>query len=324
LASFNGRVTEEADLLDTSDWPDALDRDLAAPAIREFLDAAGEDLGEFELIITSRFEDAVRERYPPDLADIYYQTRAGFGEAMGKTMIGDDGCIAAIFDVRLFLKGASSPLPTFRHEGFHAMLYRAGEETLDRVDSLAERSHVLGRVLAIAAIVVEEYRVERAVLHIYPTRTRWSAFSSLCESTAKSIAAAILTCAKGSAQDLGPVAGAAFSSLEGLAVQTAYLAAELHADTAQTPRLRDAKLHERVLGPPWVDLIERLLTLPSADQRIDGATTDDVVLSVADVLDSWLTQLGFEFEVLDGGDLSVRVPAYRDWLKRALEDVASG
>lgn len=39
-----------------------LDRDLAAPATREFFDAAGEDLGQFELIITGCSEDAVRER----------------------------------------------------------------------------------------------------------------------------------------------------------------------------------------------------------------------------------------------------------------------
>ena len=157
-ACYLWRMDAEEDPLGLDSWPPELDRDAVGPALRAFAEVVG-DTEDYELIITSDFEEQVRERMEPELAAAFYQDRGAYGKAMAKTLREHDGRVVVVFDVQLFARDVAHPAEaTFRHEALHVVLIGNGENTFDSRASLAERSELSPELVAMAGIAVEEYQ----------------------------------------------------------------------------------------------------------------------------------------------------------------------
>ncbi len=159
---MDGSDNDNYDELGLSDWPDVLDRAAAVESIAAFYEVVGHsaDVG---LTITSNFENEVKAHLEPAWAAAFMQDRGPHGRCMAKTMTNEDGRQVVIVDVRMFLKGAPSPVPTLRHEALHVLMHNRGESLNHSRDMITDGDGLHPHVVALAGIAAEEYRVERAV-----------------------------------------------------------------------------------------------------------------------------------------------------------------
>ncbi len=295
-------------------WPDTLDREAVWPALAAFVEVVG-DNADYELIITSDFENQVKARLEPGYAEVFTQDRGAYGTAMAKTLRQDDGRSVVVFDVRLFAKGAAPPDAMFRHEALHVLLNRSAENAFDSRNALAGRSAVDPDLVAMAGIAAEEYRVQRAVYERYPDDP-WASFEALCEAGHNAINRAAVDYYWDPLKDVELVRNAVMTAFSAMTTQAGYVAAQFEVAALPTPSLTNRALHERMLSKPWDAVVTELRKLPGADQRISRPELDTSILRIAALLDDWLEQLGFRTEVLDDGTLFFHVYEHEDWVRR--------
>jgi len=301
--------------LGISDWPEILDRDAAIEAIAAFYGIVGET-EDVDLVITSDFENQVKAHLEPAWAAVFRQDRGPYGRCMAKTITKDDGRQIVIADVHLFLKGAPSPEPTFRHEALHALVHLRGESLNRSRDTIADHDGVHPDVVAMAGIAAEEYRVERVVK---PGRDGlWSSFEALCVAGHNAIHKAAIVYFYD--HDVQAIWDAVMNAFSPLTVQAAYVAACIDTDDLQVPRLENAALEQRMLGEPWRGVVAALRTLPAADVEADRGTLDAIVIDIAHRFDDWLGQIGFACEQLPDGGLYFHVHEHEDWTTRGIVD----
>lgn len=239
---------EEADAdiyeeLGISDWPEVLDRDAAVAAVAAFYEILG-DTEDVDLMITSDFENEVKAHLEPAWAAVFTQERGSYGRCMAKTIPKDDGRQIVIADVHLFLTGAPSPEPTFRHEALHALIHLRGESLNRSRDTIADHDGVHPDVVAMAGIAAEEYRVERSV-----ERRRddmWSSFEALCVAGHNAIREAAVVYFYN--HDVQAIFDTVMNAFSPMTVQAAYVAAWIDADDLELPRLENVALDQRMLG----------------------------------------------------------------------------
>jgi hypothetical protein len=306
----------EEDPLGLNLWPPELDRDAVGPALQAFAEIVG-DAEDYELIITSDFEEQVRERMEPELAAAFHQDRGAYGKAMAKTLREHDGRVVVVLDVRLFARDAAHPAEaTFRHEALHVLLIGNGENTFDSRASLAERTDLSPELVAMAGIAVEEYRVQLAVYDRFP-HDPCGSFQGLCATSHDAIHEAAVEYCSDPSKDVQPFRVAVLAAFGAMSTQAGYVAAQLQVGGLPTPVLDDDRLDERMLGEPFKQVIASLRELPPADERVERGELEAAVLRVAGLLAEWLRHIGFEDEPLDDdGGLFFHVYEHEDWVRR--------
>lgn len=286
-ACYLWRMDAEEDPLGLDSWPPELDRDAVGPALRAFAEVVG-DTEDYELIITSDFEEQVRERMEPELAAAFYQDRGAYGKAMAKTLREHDGRVVVVFDVQLFARDVAHPAEaTFRHEALHVVLIGNGENTFDSRASLAERSELSPELVATAGIAVEEYRVQLAVYGHCPNDP-WGSFHALCAAGHDAIHRAAVAYFWDPGKDVQQFRTAVMTAFAAMSTQAGYVAAQLQVGGLPTPGLDDARLDERMLGEPFRQVIASLHELPAADEGVERGELERAVLRVAGWLGEWL------------------------------------
>jgi hypothetical protein len=306
-------TANDEDPLGLGDWPDELDRDAVLPAMEAFIEVVG-DTDDCELVITSDFENQVKARLAPALAEAFAQNRGDYGTAMAKTLR-HDGRKVVVFDVRLFARGAPPPEATFRHEAFHVLLDRSGESVWDSYSLLVSQSDVFPDLVGMASIAAEEYRIQRAVYDRFPDDP-WGSFEALCEAGHNKIHEAAVAYYWDPAKDVQPVMSSVMQAFSAMTTQAGYIAAQLEEANRATPKLGNADLHERMLGEEWHTVVAELRKLPPADQRVDREELERAILRIAARFEKWLEQMGFRAEVLDEGNTFFRVYEHEDWVRR--------
>jgi hypothetical protein len=297
--------------LGLSDWPDVLDRDAAINAIAAFYEVLG-DTEDVDLSITSDFEDQVKAHLEPAWAAVFTQDRGPYGRCMAKTITKNDGRQIVIVDVHLFLTGAPSPEPTFRHEALHVLIHLRGESLNRSRETITDFQGVHPDLVAMAGIAAEEYRVERTV---NPARDDlWPSFEALCVAGHDAIHKAAI--AYFYEHDVQAIWDTVMNAFSPLTVQAAYVAAWIDAERLQIPRLENDALDERMLGDAWRDVITAFRALPAADVETERNALNAIVIEIAHRLDDWLAQIGFACEQLPDGELYFRVHEHEDWTTR--------
>lgn len=300
--------------LGLSDWPDALDRESALDSIGAFFEIVGADSDDVGLTITSDFENEVKSHLEPDWAAVFVQDRGPYGRCMAKTMTKDDGTQVVIADVHLFLKGAPSPEPTFRHEALHVLIHRRGETLSRSRETIADHDGMHPDVVALAGVAAEEYRVERSVMP--PWKGLWSSFEALCVAGHNAIREAAV--AYFYDHDVQAIRDAVMSAFAPLTVQAAYAAAWIDVAKIDAPSLKNAALGMRMLGETWPAVISALRALPPADVEAGRDDLEASVIEIARRFDDWLGEIGFGCEALDDGSSYFHVYEHEDWATRAV------
>jgi hypothetical protein len=300
--------------LDPDAFPDSFDTE-ALERGHEAMKAIVPSMENVRLIVTSDFEQAVRDSHPnQDYAASYAQDRGDLGTAMARVMPQDDGGIDVIVDSRVLASGQEVGVPeqTFKHEAYHVAIRQRGEcldfEHRDDWDGGVEDDR-----LRAAEIACEEFRVELPLCRERPS-SHYESFPGL------------LTAADGHIRRLSreyensanePDAVAIISRGVGeqfgsLVTASGYVAAAMEGTDRGLPEI-DPKIERRLLGSSGVAVIERLRKLPPADQAADLGELEAVARDVASQLDSWIGEIGFRWEEVSG-DLHFKVLKPVKWL----------
>jgi hypothetical protein len=239
---------------------------------------------------------------------------------MAKTMTTPEGGQVVVADVHLFLKGAPDPVSTFRHEALHVVLAQRDESLSRSRETILDRDGLHPDLVALAGIVAEEYRVERAV----PPRAEllWAGFEALTVAAHNAIRTAAV--AYFYDHDVPAIWETVMRAFSPMTVQAAYIAAWLDAGQLPTPSLARPILADRMLGVAWPGVLAALRTLPDATIPANREALDTAVVNLAHRLDEWLEEIGFGCEQLDDGQLYFHVYEHEEWATRAFIDESPG
>jgi hypothetical protein len=298
--------------LGVAGWPETLDRDAAVDAMVAFYTIVG-DVDNVQLIITSEFEKTVKEHLEPEWAAVFAQERGAYERVAGKTIPKADGSQVVVIEVGLFGVGNADPVPTVRHEAFHALMNRRGESLDTSREPVDNEDDLHPDIVAMAGIAAEEYRVERAVER-QPT-TLWDSFQALCVAAHDVIHDA--SAAYGRDHDVQAIWNKVMGAFSAMTVQAANVAAWLHCADRPMPALGNAELAARMLGESWPAVIESFRQLPPADVETPRKSLENAVMEIADRLDDWLADIGFRCLTSEGARLDSRVYENARWSARA-------
>ena len=145
---------------------DLIDVDALAAGVAEAASRLPDDV-EVRFVVTGSFEETVRTGIAdPVLAGLYTQERVR-GAAVARVIDRPDGSIDVVIDVSLVEKpDASSDAVrrVFAHEAEHIAIRSRGEDMHYRRKRLGlQQGSARGMMAGIAGILVEEFRVERAL-----------------------------------------------------------------------------------------------------------------------------------------------------------------
>lgn len=188
--------------------------------------------------------------------------------------------------------GAHSDAPLERlleHEGLH-LIVRARHEGADvtRCECEFDGDHAFDQFRMIAALAVEEFRVERE---------QCTAGHHLAGDAVATIRRDLDTYRNSFTKAFAfGGAFAASSALNDLAVQLAAVVAEHLSGNELDAQLREEARWHQVVGPAWDNLIRELELVPGALTKISSADLDAAIGSLAVALREWFTRLGFTLE----------------------------
>jgi hypothetical protein len=193
--------------------------------------------------------------------------------------------------------GAQSDAPLERlleHEGLH-LVVRARQEGADvtRCECEYDGDYAFDQFRMIAALAVEEFRVERA---------QCAAGRYLAGDAVATIRRDLDTYRISFAKAF--TSGGAFaasSALNDLAVQLAAVVAEHLSGNALDAQLREEARWHQVVGPAWDHLIRELEPMPGALTKVSRVDLDVAIRSLAAALRDWFTRLGFTLEDAPNG-----------------------
>ncbi len=233
--------------------------------------------------------------------DDEYTTDRTFGEAIAKTMPGDDGHISILFNVPL-AREEQIPEEYMRrmagHEAYHAVIDQRGETS----HAIRER-HGLeaytgrGTFGELASYAVEEYRAERALceeglpLHSITLR----AMGDVLDAFTARLRSAVIT-----DKDLIWTVQMVLTAFHHVSMYLAYRAADEL--TGGPPPGDDAgSLWRKLVGRDYDRFRDALSAVPSAATPTTFEELDPLTFAVADVMQDWLAHVGFTVEDRERG-----------------------
>lgn len=283
---------------------DRLDVELVARGIAT-LGQVVEHPERVRLTIAGDFPQAVRDRVADESYAKSYGADRLFGRAVAKTIPQADGTIDLVVDAWLLYKGVpvADVERLFHHEGLHIALQQRGESTHDvRLRRGYGETTNRGYFGGVTGIMVEEYRVERALAEA----GRWP-HDSVTDSFHQAVDEFGDACFDGiTLRYPGEPIDRAFrtilSSFSQLATYTGYVAGEYHASgKTRQPTIRPAT-RQRLLGHEWDEVVEQLGAIPSAAAATDPGDLETAVWKIADLVERWLERIGFTLKDLPGGE----------------------
>jgi hypothetical protein len=253
-----------------------------------------------KLTITSDFVQAVRDAVDDEAyAANYTQDRGDFGVAMAKTVPQADGTIKLVVDVGVLAEGAEldGAERLFAHEARHIALHQRGESIFNAPGTDSDRT-AAGQYLAMAGIACEEFRVEAALRGDGP-HGHHSGFAALL--TAFDASLGELSRDYQQSFDVRAISRGVGEQFHAVVTACGYLAAAMEVEGKPLPAI-DPRVDRRVFGTCGAAVIDRLRTLPSADQPTSLEELAAIAREVSDLIESWLTDIGFRWEDTADGD----------------------
>jgi hypothetical protein len=267
--------------------------------------------GVVKLVVAGDLEAAIRRRLTAAEAANYMVSRIS-GAVGAKTIALPDAGCAIVVNAKYLIPGiaekAGLDVPrVFEHEGWHAALIGREEDSrtgFAHADLDGSRGHYLGQ----AIVLVEEFRVERALAE-RGIRTESSSGASIPEVLVEfghSLREAdSLLCE----DDVLSAFQIVFGSFNALTTALTYLAADetvFHDSFWMDPELPG---WSKFVGRYWEELVRELGHVPSAATAVTAARLDAYAEKIADLLKVWLEAIGYRLEDLpDGGLYFGQVP----------------
>jgi hypothetical protein len=286
--------------------PDDVDTDLLARGIAR-LASVVERPDEVRVIVAADFEQAVRDRVSdPEYAAAYTAERL-FGRAAAKTISQDDGSTDLVIDAWLLSKN-NAPQGhdierLFHHEALHIAVHQRGEQSNDlRLRANHALNSNRGYFGAVAGVMIEEYRTERALCEAgtWPHDSYLSGFDEAVEAFREACWDGV--CLRYPGEPIDRCCSTVLNAFHHLATYTGYVAAEMLASNrTRTPSLNRGNA-DRLLGPPWDAVVDALAAIPPATTPVARDQADKIAWEMADDVERWLDHVGFTLRDLpDGG-----------------------
>ncbi|HZS62364.1 MAG TPA: hypothetical protein VFA43_24060 [Gemmatimonadaceae bacterium] len=256
------------------------------------------------LVITGDFVASNRTRLSLEDA-AQYQTDRTFGVAAARTLPLADGTVDVVVSAPLLHSNVAAEIGLERlvsHEAHHVAIHQRGETqgTIRARHGIPGMSH-RGYFSAVAGMVVDEYRVEKALCdagdwphHGY----RSSLPETLGTFQADLLDACIL---RHPNEDIGRTCQSVLTSFSHIATLGGYVAAEYLASDGRLAPDTTLPLWQRFVGSAWDPFVATLRDVPSARDAISLRELDALTFGMIAPLDGWLRQVGFEIRDLDEG-----------------------
>jgi hypothetical protein len=276
-----------------------LDADIARAGVESLQSIA--DIGNVEVVISGDLTRSVRSRLGAAEAKAFRSERVT-GAVGAKVFKISDGH-AIVMDARLLIPGAAVfadiDVPRlFLHEGLHIALASHGEGASAIVAPKRNTSGAHAHFFGQAAILVEEFRVERALgergLPLHQTYSE-SLPGALGDANREFLDAVIL---RHPNEDVSRCYDASLRAFNALTVHMAYLSADdvVSAERGTSQHLDRGGLWPRLVGDFWDELRASLAPLPSADHRVGVVSLRQTAEATSRVLQRWLRHVGFDLD----------------------------
>lgn len=275
-----------------------------------FLGTVAPEPARTRLIISGDFVTSVRDRLEAGFYRDNFTTERGNGVVGGKTMTLPDGNVHVIIPAFVFKEAFDGEHPheaerlikhTVAHEAFHVAMHQAGEAD----NPFQDEPWVRRNFLVAADEIINEFRAEAAVPpELRGEDLRWDSIEIL-----RTLRTSLVRIAAEEYQDHQDV-----QRLQYDIVQQCYTAWKLlacivaeHRDfengeiTSVPGPTTSHDLWQRIAATPWPAFIGVLASVRPGSERVDRAELDTQATALADVLESWLQLLGFQWRDLDEG-----------------------
>lgn len=274
----------------------AVDESLLAAAVARVEGVP--DVGHVDIVIAGDLEESVRCRLNPEQARLFSLQRVS-GAVGAKTMPNANGCEVAV-QAQLLVPGVAARagvdlLRLFEHEAWHVALHRRGE-TKYRLPSPTNQDIAEAHYLGQADVLVEEYRVERAL------REGGAALDATYVPSAQGVLSSCLDTMRNavgrfSREGIADCYETVVPAFNSLTTHLTYLAAN---ETKQD-ELAAFRGWRRLVAGHYRVLCDSLVGVPSASTRRNPEILDRCSRRVSQGLHAWLLDVGFEMRTEDGG-----------------------
>jgi len=262
---------------------------------------------EIDLVLSGDFTASVRARMTAAEGRDEYSAERHIGLVPAKTFPGDGPKATVVMNAAIVWRKARDAIKDinvprcFGHEGRHVALHQRGEHTHDarrrRNLMTAERVFV-GR----AGIMIEEYRVERALCAAGMPAGRLY-IDSLSGSIPRIHAAmADAARARWNGGDIAPCIQAVLGAFDQLTTLLGYVAAHVAAEATPLDGVSATPEWERLVGSRWTRVQELLSAVPHADESWSADALVRGVDELAAELREWLEDIGFSLDDRDDGN----------------------
>lgn len=268
--------------------------------------ACGVDTNKTRLVITGDFVQSVRDR--GEAGSTYhenYDTQRNTGMVGGKTIPLPDGTVDVLLQAVMFLPEhqetdwlAETTLHTLVHEAQHVLTAQNGEQDGDFQSEPWARLNFL----TAADQVIEEYRAECVASEIVGS-SGWNGDDLVASINAWLTALRrIATVEYQSHLDVDRFSYDILQQTHTFWKLLAYVVAEQSASGQELPAaVAEDDLWALMVEPFWEDFKAILATVPTAEQRTPRNELDAFASRLADLLQRWLSGLGFDFVDRPGG-----------------------
>lgn len=288
-------------------------------AVKSILSSA--DLSKTRIVMTANFIQSVKSRQENPEQD--YTLERGSGLVAGKTMRSNkDGVVDIIFHLYLLAPQEKSDIAAERdlhiehvgrHEAVHAYLHHLGTEPFD-VGRREEFGSAMHEFIAMASEQAEEHLAECIAIGD-SQKENWANATSIKDAlnALEDVLEAKLPMTD-SGIDYGKAMYTIFSAFHILWKALVFLAAELRIDDTFQELPDDIALleaWEHYVAPWWSEYL-RLLGKIRMSLNVDIQGTDEVVKELAQFLQKWAAELGYDFhDTPDGnGWFQIENPVY--------------
>jgi hypothetical protein len=291
------------------------------PVIYEYVDPATLDEAEVEaaaavisriaplpsaarLVITGDFVASNRSRLS-EKDGREYQTDRTFGVAAARTLKLPDGTTDVLVSAPLMHSATAAEIGLVRlvsHEAYHVAIHQRDESLADiRVRHAIPGMSHRGYFSAVAGLVADEYRVEKALCDdgSFPHHGYRSTLQETLDTFRADLMDACLLRYPG--EGITRTCESVLTSFSHIATLGGYLAAETVASDGRLGPDTTLASWRRFAGSSWDELVEALRQMPSAAVPTERSRLDTLTFALISPLDAWLHQVGFEIRDLDEG-----------------------
>lgn len=252
---------------------------------------------EVNLVVTGDFVASNRSRLSDDEAKAY-ETGRTFGVAAARTLPRSDGTVDVVVASPLLHGDIAREIGLKRlvlHEAYHVSIHQR-EEVLGTIrlrHSISNMTH-RGYFSAVAGMVADEYRVERALCD----RGDWPhhGYRSTLSETLEAFRIDLIDACRlrYPNEPIMRTSESVLTSFSHIATLGGYLAAESLASDGERAPDTTLALWERFVGGSWDPFLQTLAQMPSGAVEFPRGDLDAITFSLIDPLDAWLRHVGFE------------------------------